>query len=35
MRHASLATTARYVEISDEARRAAVDRLPNLGWGHP
>lgn len=31
MRHASLATTARYVEISDEARRAAVSRLPNLG----
>lgn len=35
MRHASLATTARYVEISDEARRAAVLRLPVLGGGHP
>lgn len=31
MRHASLATTARYVEISDEARRVAVSRLPMLG----
>lgn len=31
MRHASLATTARYVEITDEARRAAVLRLPVLG----
>lgn len=35
MRHASLATTARYVEISDEARRAAVLRLPVLDGGHP
>lgn len=31
MRHASLATTARYVEVEDAARRAAVLRLPRLG----
>lgn len=30
MRHASLATTARYVEVADDARRAAVLRLPTL-----
>lgn len=30
MRHSSLATTARYVEVADDARRAAVLRLPDL-----
>lgn len=30
MRHSSLATTARYVEVADDARRAAVLRLPEL-----
>lgn len=33
MRHASLATTARYVQVDDDERRAAVLRLPTLG--HP
>lgn len=33
MRHASLATTQIYVEASDEARRAAVFRLPGLPEG--
>lgn len=33
MRHASLATTARYVEVEDSARRDAMLRLPTLG--HP
>lgn len=31
MRHASLATTQRYVEVADETRRAAMLRLPTLG----
>lgn len=31
MRHASLATTARYVQVDDDDRRAAVLRLPVLG----
>lgn len=31
MRHASLATTQVYLEVTDEARRAAVLRLPTLG----
>lgn len=31
MRHASLATTQRYVEVADATRRAAILRLPNLG----
>ena len=31
MRHASLATTQRYVEVADETRRAAMLRLPSLG----
>lgn len=35
MRHASLATTQIYLEVTDEARRAAVLRLPTLGGGHP
>lgn len=35
MRHASLATTQIYLEVTDEARRAAVLRLPMFGGGHP
>lgn len=35
MRHASLATTAGYVEVSDQARRDAVARLPRLGQPTP
>lgn len=31
MRHASLATTQRYVEVADETRRAAMLRLPSFG----
>lgn len=34
MRHSSLATTARYCEVSEDSRRAAVLRLPSLG-AHP
>jgi site-specific recombinase XerD len=30
LRHASLATTAIYVEVADDARRAAVLRLPDV-----
>lgn len=35
LRHSSLTTTATYVQVNDEARRAAVLRLPTLGGDRP